>query len=114
MTCQEMMKCCWLAYLTVMYDAEKIGKLTLKNLKSNNDYALWLKVSEKADKLADSVVLGAIEEELTGFYGLPRKGGIWSRQRQNFVDYLGRCEGGSDGVKFASEEVCEAIIDELT
>lgn len=48
-TYQEMMKCCWPAYMTVMYDAEKIGKLTLKNLKSNNDYALWLKVSEKAD-----------------------------------------------------------------
>jgi hypothetical protein len=74
----------------------------------------WLCDAKKADKLADSVVLDAIEEELTGFYGLPRKGGVWSRQRQNFVEYLGRSEGGDDGVKYASEEVCEAIIDELT
>lgn len=50
----------------------------------------WLCDAKKADKLADSVVLDAIEEELTGFYGLPRKGGVWSRQRQNFVEYLGR------------------------
>ena len=74
----------------------------------------WLCDAKKADKLADSVVLDAIEEELTRFYELPRKGGVWSRQRQNFVEYLERRDGGSDGVKFASEEVCEAIIDELT
>lgn len=46
---QDMMKCCWPAYLTVMYDAEKIGKLYLKNLRDNNDYALWLKASEEGD-----------------------------------------------------------------
>lgn len=74
----------------------------------------WLCDAKKADKLADSVVLDALEEELTVFYGLPHKGGVWSRQRQNFVEYLGRSEGGDDGVKYASEEVCEAIIDELT
>lgn len=73
----------------------------------------WLCDAKKADRLADPVVLDAIEEELTGFYGLPRKGGIWSRQRQNFVDYLRRSDGGSDGVKFASEEVCRAVVDEL-
>ena len=28
-TYQDMMKCCWPAYLTVMYDAEKVGKLQL-------------------------------------------------------------------------------------
>ena len=45
----DMVKCCWPAYLTVMYDAEKVGRLHLKNLKSNNDYALWLHACEKAD-----------------------------------------------------------------
>ena len=44
-----MMKCCWPAYLTVMYDAEKVGMLQLRNLKGNNDYALFLIVSEEAD-----------------------------------------------------------------
>lgn len=48
-TYQDMMKCCWPAYLTVMYDAEKIGKIQVENLKDNNDYALWLQVSQKAD-----------------------------------------------------------------
>ena len=59
-------------------------------------------------------MLDAIEEELTGFYGLPRKGGIWSRQRQNFIDYLGSGESGNKDLKFASTDVCEAIVDELT
>ena len=48
----------------------------------------WLCETNKAEKLYDSVVLDALEEELTDFYGLPYKGGIWSRQRQNFVEYL--------------------------
>ena len=48
-TYRDMMKCCWPAYLTVMYDAEKIGNLQLKNLKGNNDYALWLMACEEAD-----------------------------------------------------------------
>ena len=48
-TYQDMMKCCWPAYLTVMYDAEKIGRLQLRNLKGNNDYALFLIASEEAD-----------------------------------------------------------------
>lgn len=58
----------------------------------------WLCDAKKADKLADSVVLDALEEELTDFYGLPHKGGVWSRQRQNFVEYLGRRDGGSEGL----------------
>ena len=49
----------------------------------------WLCDAYKAEKLADSVALDTLERELTDFYGLPRKGGIWSRQRQNFIDYLG-------------------------
>ena len=41
-----------------------------------------------ADKLCDPVVLDALAKELTDFYGLPPKGAIWSRQRQNFMDFL--------------------------
>ena len=48
-TYQDMMKCCWPAYLTMMYDAEKVGRLQLRNLKGNNDYALLLMASEEAD-----------------------------------------------------------------
>ena len=48
-TYQDMLKCCWPGYLTVMYDAEKVGKFRLHNTKENNDYALWLSISEKND-----------------------------------------------------------------
>ena len=48
----------------------------------------WLCDTNKAEILRDSITLDALEEELTSLYGLPHKGGIWSRQRQNFVDYL--------------------------
>ncbi len=74
----------------------------------------WLCDAYKADKLCDSVVLDALEQELTDFYELPRKGAIWSRQRQNFMDYMGDGIIGNHGLKVASIEVCESIIDELT
>lgn len=48
-TYDDMMKCCWPAYLTVMYDAEKVGKFRLHNTKHNNDYSLWLAISERND-----------------------------------------------------------------
>ena len=45
-TYQDMLKCCWPGYLTVMYDATKVGKFRLHNTKHNNDYSLgWLSVS---------------------------------------------------------------------
>jgi glycosyltransferase involved in cell wall biosynthesis len=40
---------CWPGCLTVMYNAEKIGLIQIKDIKKNNDYALWLKVCKKAD-----------------------------------------------------------------
>ena len=48
-TKEDMMRCCWPAYLTVMYDAEKTGVIQVRNLKCHNDYALCLNVSERAD-----------------------------------------------------------------
>ena len=48
-TYKDMQKCCWPGYLTVMYDAEKIGKMRVRNLKKCNDYALWLNVCEKVN-----------------------------------------------------------------
>ena len=46
---EDMLKCCWPGYLTVMYDAEKVGKVRGRIVKSNNDYALWLQISDKHD-----------------------------------------------------------------
>lgn len=44
----DMLKCCWAAYLTVMYDASKVGKIQV-HAPCTNYYALWLRVSEKYD-----------------------------------------------------------------
>lgn len=40
---------CWPGCLTVMYDADKISLIQIKNIKKNNDYAMWLKVCKKAN-----------------------------------------------------------------
>lgn len=45
----DLLKCCWLCFPTVMYDATVVGVKQVKNLSDCNDYALWLKVAEKAD-----------------------------------------------------------------
>ena len=39
---------CWPGCLTVMYDSEKIGLIQIADIKKNNDYAMWLKISKKA------------------------------------------------------------------
>lgn len=45
----DLMKCCWMGYLTVMYDKTKISTPTREKIKFNNNFALWLDVAEKAD-----------------------------------------------------------------
>ena len=40
---------CWMGCLTVMYDAETVGPIQIADIKKNNDYAMWLKVCQKAD-----------------------------------------------------------------
>lgn len=45
----DLRKCCWMGYLTVMYDCEKIGLMQVTGMESANDYALWLQVAKKAD-----------------------------------------------------------------
>lgn len=44
----QMYACCWPGCLAVMYDAEKIGLIQIKDVKKNNDTAMWLKVVQKA------------------------------------------------------------------
>ncbi|MCR5610040.1 MAG: glycosyltransferase [Lachnospiraceae bacterium] len=48
-TKRGMYRYCWLGCLTVMYDMTKIGLIQIKNIRKNNDYAMWLKVCKKAD-----------------------------------------------------------------
>ena len=40
---------CWPGCLTVMFEQEHIGLLQIADIKKNNDYAMWLKVIQKAD-----------------------------------------------------------------
>lgn len=40
---------CWPGCLTVMFNADRVGLLQISDIKKNNDYAMWLKVSDKAD-----------------------------------------------------------------
>lgn len=40
---------CWPGCLTVMYDAQEVGLIQIADIKKNNDYAMWLKVCQKAD-----------------------------------------------------------------
>ena len=44
----QMYACCWPGCLAVMYDAEKTGLIQIKDVKKNNDTAMWLKVVQKA------------------------------------------------------------------
>ena len=45
----DMFACCWPGCLSVMYDAETVGLVQIADIKKNNDYAMWLKVCQKAD-----------------------------------------------------------------
>lgn len=47
-TKQGMYNYCWPGCLTVMYDAETVGLIQIADIKKNNDYAMWLKVCQKA------------------------------------------------------------------
>ena len=40
----DMYACCWPGCLSVMYDAEKIGLIQIKDVRKNNDTAMWLMV----------------------------------------------------------------------
>lgn len=48
-THKDLIKCCWMGYLTVMYDAKKLGRFQVRNIQEHNDFGLWMDVSEKAD-----------------------------------------------------------------
>lgn len=48
-THKDLIKCCWMGYLTVMYDADKLGRFQVRNINEHNDFALWMEVSEKAE-----------------------------------------------------------------
>ena len=69
---------CWPGCLTVMYDAEKVGLIQIADIKKNNDYAIWLKVSQKAECYL-----------LDEFLGLYRKGRIGSVSTHSTMILIG-------------------------
>lgn len=44
-----MYRYCWPGCLTVMYDADSVGLVQIRDIKKNNDYAMWLQVICKAN-----------------------------------------------------------------
>ena len=48
-TKKGMQRYCWPGCLTVMYDAGVVGLVQIADIKKNNDYAMWLKICQKAD-----------------------------------------------------------------
>lgn len=69
---------CWPGCLTVMYDAEKVGLIQIADIKKNNDYAIWLKVSQKAECYL-----------LDEFLGLYRKGRSGSVSTHSTIALIG-------------------------
>lgn len=77
---------CWIASYTIMYDANVVGLIQVADLKKRNDYAMWLKVIEKADcyyldeilaihrKREGSISNASKVELIKHFYLLYRKG----------------------------------------
>lgn len=57
---------CWPGCLTVMLDASKIGLIQIKDIKKNNDYAMWLKICRKADCYLLDECLGQYRKGRTG------------------------------------------------
>lgn len=47
-TKKGMFNYCWPGCLTVMYDRNVVGLIQIRDIKKNNDYAMWLKVCRKA------------------------------------------------------------------
>ena len=72
------MECyCWPGCLTVMYDANVVGKIQITDIKKNNDYAMWLQVSKKTECY--------LLEEVLAVYRRGRSGSISS---YNYVELI--------------------------
>lgn len=54
----DVFACCWPGCLSVMYDASAVGLIQIKDIKRNNDTALWLKVIRRADCYLLPEILG--------------------------------------------------------
>lgn len=65
---------CWVGCLTVMYDAELVGTIQIKDIRKNNDYAMWLQICLKADCYLLDETLGKYRKRT----GSISRHGIWT------------------------------------
>ncbi len=88
-----MMNCYWSPLLTVMYDAEKTGRLKIPNLVENNGYAVLLLLAEKADchLLCESLACQRIAKGFFVRVSLVKKF-FWRYAAYRVVANLGRFE----------------------
>jgi glycosyltransferase involved in cell wall biosynthesis len=77
----DMFACCWPGCLSVMYDAEKIGLIQIKDIKKNNDTAMWLKVIRKSDCYLLKECLGKYRRRANSI--TPNR--IWKRVWANYI-----------------------------
>jgi len=64
---QKLLKSNYVGNLTGMYDANKIGKIYMPNIRKRQDWALWLKILEKGE-----VAMGI--PETLAYYRVHQKG----------------------------------------
>lgn len=74
----DMFSCCWPGCLSVMYDASKIGLIQIKDIKKNNDTAMWLKVIRKADCYLLPECLGKYRRRANSITPKPLWKRIWA------------------------------------
>lgn len=74
----DMFACCWPGCLSVMYDASKVGRIQINDIKKNNDTAMWLKVIRKADCYLLPECLGKYRRRANSITPKPLWQRIWA------------------------------------
>ena len=74
----DMFSCCWPGCLSVMYDANKIGLIQIRDIKKNNDTAMWLKVIRKSDCYMLPECLGKYRRRANSITPKPLWKRIWA------------------------------------
>lgn len=83
-----MWRYCYFSTITVIYDREYVGLIQVADVKKNNDYAMWLKVIEKADAYRYPRSLSVYckrEQSITS-------GSKWKLIKHHFILFRKACE----------------------
>ena len=74
----DMFICCWPGCLSVMYDVSVVGLIQIKDIKKNNDTAMWLKVIRKTDCYLLKECLGMYRRRANSITPKPLWKRIWA------------------------------------